>query len=670
MEELKKRLTQKKHNRSQSSKEEESNYSQKYNISSEKSEYFLTLKLLKKKNIILIKCSPKNSLIIYEIKIEFVQLKKKSRLFCVSKNIEDAYKILMNLFNKNKVNIVEENNNSINLILLVPNLIDNSEETISFNLNRNKINGILSSEDINNKELLNNILKNNNGINLGLNIIEKIDKLSKNDLEKDIKIQKLIIYFNQTLEEIKNIKKDVEKIKKHLGISDSSENEENEEKEVDNEGEEDENKMYEEDENNLNEENEEDKEEMRNSEIDDKEESKYKSNDLKEEYKNKEDIHNLKEKLTKTLVKINENNSPNKDTDSKLKQKSSQIKQQKQLNLNNSNINNNSCPQLSFYKNLTKKTTSKYYGDNNFIVFESLKKELILVYSVNHYSIQFYNIEEDKLIKNIQDAHKSQINNFRYARDNILSRDLVLSVADKNKNIKIWDFENYDCILNIESVYFDGFLFSSCFLIDEIHKNNYIITINFNSEPLKIFDFKGINIRNIDNNEDKSYIVDTFFNSYQKKYYIVVGNENYIISYCFEDGLIYKKYHDYTSDDCVHMFFTINYKETNVHLIEADLIGYIRIWNFDTGSLVKKFIIGDKVKLKGLCLWNEIYLFVGASDKTVKLVDIQKGEVLDNLKCNEIICNIKKISSKKLGECLLLQGKSFNGQIKLWKKIN
>ena len=118
------------------------------------------------------------------------------------------------------------------------------------------------------------------------------------------------------------------------------------------------------------------------------------------------------------------------------------------------------------------------------------------------------------------------------------------------------------------------------------------------------------------------------------------------------------------------MFFTLYQKENDIFLIEADLIGYVRMWNFDAGTLIKKYIIGEKLKLRGMCLWNENFLFVGASDRKVKLVDLKTGEILDNLKCNEIVCNIKKINSKKFGECLLMQGKSNNGQIKLWKNIN
>ena len=151
--------------------------------------------------------------------------------------------------------------------------------------------------------------------------------------------------------------------------------------------------------------------------------------------------------------------------------------------------------------------------------------------------------------------------------------------------------------------------------------------------------------------------------------YIILGGEKYIVSYNFEEQTIYKQYYDFSSN-CVHMYFEICTKEGKIYLIESDIVGFVRIWDFDVGSMLKKYLIGEKLKLRGICLWNEDYVFVGASDRKIKLVDLKNGEVVDNLKCNDIVTTIKKIYSYKFGECLLLQGRSNNGQIKLWKKIN
>lgn len=660
MDELKKRLSQKKRCRPQSPTKSEVNIKQKYVLNNENSEYFITLKLFIEKNKIIIKCYPRTSEVKYEASFQLEELKEKNRIFNVCKNLEDAYKIFMNILNKKKAKVVDNNNESVNLILAIPNYIDNVEENISFNLIKIiNFNGVMYDEAEASK-MINDMFKDSKTANFGIHLVKKIITLSRKDSEKDTQIRKLIIHLNKSLEALNDIKKDIKKIKKHVGMSDNSEK----------------------DEDNDEDDEEEDKINEEEDEIEDYEEeekdSKFKFNEEKEEdyENNKEDIENLKEKLKYNIIKLNESKiSKEKDEEEKmnLSNKINLHNSEIRINSNNSNNSNNlNCfsPQLSFYKNLTKKTTSKYYGDNNFTVFESRNKEIILVYSTSHNSIHFYDIEQDKLLKNIQEAHKSQITNFRYVLDKNLNRDLLLSISDKIKNIKIWDIKYYNCILNIEKAYNDGFLFSACFLIDEINKKGYILCVNYNSEPLKIFNFEGNNVRNINNCEDQSYIVDTFFNSYQKKYYIIVGNENFIISYNFEEGIVYKRYYDNTTNNCLHMFFTVNSKEADVYLIEADLLGYVRIWNFDTGILLKKYLIGQKLKLRGICLWDDNYLFVGASDRKVKLIDLKNGDIIDNLKCNESVCTIKKINSYKYGECLLLQGKSNNGQIKLWKNIN
>ena len=650
MDELKKRLSQKKRYRPKSPTKTDTNIKQKYVLNDENTEYFVTLKILEN-NKIMIKCHPRPSQVKYEAQYQLEELREKNRIFNVCKNIEEAYKILMNILNKKKGEIIEQNKDSIDLIISIHSYIDNIDENISFNLVRILTDNDKIFEDTNQ---MNDVVKNTNN-----NFIQKFTNLAKNDKEQDVKIEKIIIHLNRVLEEVNKLKRDVKRIKSHIGLYDNSENDE------ENEEDDEEDKISEED----------DDKDDENEDYEE-EEKEYPINNNKD-VDNQDDTDNLKEKLKQNLIKLNtkktKDKNGNKDDEVTLNinNKINNIENpETQLNSINSHNLNNYFPQLSFYKNIAKKTTSKYYGDNNFTVFESINKEIILVYSTCHNSIDFYDMEHDKLLKNIQGAHKAQITNFRHVREKNANRDLVLSISDKIKNIKIWDIKYYNCILNIEKVYIDGFLFSACFLIDEINKNEYIITVNYNSEPLKIFDFEGKIVRKINNREDKSYIVDSFYNSYQRKYYIIVGNENFIVSYNFEEGEIYKKYYDNTTDNCLHMFFRINCQEKVVYLIEADLLGYVRIWNFDTGVLLKKYLIGQKLKLRGICLWDDNYLYVGASDKKVKLIDLKNGEIVDNLKCGESVCTIKKINSYKYGECLLLQGKSNNEQIKLWKNIN
>ncbi len=527
--------------------------------------------------------------------------------------------MIINLLEKKKGKIIKENNDKINLILLVPNYIDNIEDTISFNLIKIKS----GKKDGNESE---DIITNND-YNLSLYFIDQINELKKSHLERDANFEKMQIHFNKYLDELNNLKKEVQNIKKKIGMTDSEESDKNEDEE-------------EEDEDKINEE-----EENEKSKEDKNSENKNEEKDIK--------MNEVKTPKINIILK-NMNTTPKK-----------MIK-----NKNNNNNSSNNYPHLSFYKNLTMKTNSIYQGDNNFAVFETLNKDIMLVYSANNCSMCFYDIDKDKLLKIIPQAHKNQITNFRYGRDKNNSRDLVLSISDKNKNIKVWEVSTFTCILNIENVYFDGFLFSSCFLIDENARKNYIITINFSTEPIKIFNLRGNIVKSIDNREYYTYIVDCYHNSFQKKYYVITGNENFIVSYNFDDGKVYNKYCDYSSESCIHMFFEITVKDKDTFLIETDLLGYVRVWNFDSGSMIKKYLVGKNLKLRGICLWNENYIFVGSNDKKILLIDLNNGNILDNLKCNEVACTIKKINSYKFGECLLFMGKSYNGKIKMWKNIS
>ena len=86
------------------------------------------------------------------------------------------------------------------------------------------------------------------------------------------------------------------------------------------------------------------------------------------------------------------------------------------------------------------------------------------------------------------------------------------------------------------------------------------------------------------------------------------------------------------------------------------LDGNIRIWDFHSGNIINKILVGNYY-LKGLCLWNKDYIFVGCGDNQIKLVDSNNGNILNNLKGhNGYVLTLKKINHPKYGESLLSQG--------------
>ena len=74
--------------------------------------------------------------------------------------------------------------------------------------------------------------------------------------------------------------------------------------------------------------------------------------------------------------------------------------------------------------------------------------------------------------------------------------------------------------------------------------------------------------------------------------------------------------------------------------------------------------------LIGICLYNNKYLFVGCENGDMKLIELNKGEIIKNIKYNNNdIITIKKIIHPQYGECLIIQN-ILDGQIIIFKIKN
>ena len=120
-------------------------------------------------------------------------------------------------------------------------------------------------------------------------------------------------------------------------------------------------------------------------------------------------------------------------------------------------------------------------------------------------SIICLNIIDNKKVIEIKNAHSEPITNFRHFLDKINERDIFLSISIKNSNIKLLNFSNMECIANIENVYKNKYnthyLLFACFLTN--NNQNFILTggdgrTNFDKPPIKIFNFKGICLKDLD----------------------------------------------------------------------------------------------------------------------------------------------------------------------------
>jgi WD40 repeat protein len=324
---------------------------------------------------------------------------------------------------------------------------------------------------------------------------------------------------------------------------------------------------------------------------------------------------------------------------------------------------------IKFFKDLTNDSFKEEIFLNTFYVFKSVNDIFYLVYSNRNLSIIFHNLIDDKKIGEIKNAHSYDISNFRHKYDQINHRDLLFSISFYDNNIKLWNINNLECLINIRNINSYGFLYSACFLQE--NDQIYIITSNFvfggtYVESIKIYDLTGINIKEINDSNYDTYTIDAYYDKKLSKNYIITSNYNYSKSYDYNNNELYHKYYECESFE--HRCIIINdYDKDLIKLIESSADGNIRIWDFHKGFLLKKIKIINE-ELYGICQWSNDYIFVGCKDKCIRLVDIIEGKIIKLITSDNFFgeyITIIKIIHPYYGECLLSQGFLYDN-IKLW----
>ena len=123
------------------------------------------------------------------------------------------------------------------------------------------------------------------------------------------------------------------------------------------------------------------------------------------------------------------------------------------------NIKNINPREIQFFKNII--SNAKIFGfiENSFIVFESIHKLLCLIYTNQKNSIISYDLAKNIKINEIKNAHKKSISNYRYCFDKIKKRELIISISLEDNNIKLWDFNNLECLFKFKEVNTEGIIY-------------------------------------------------------------------------------------------------------------------------------------------------------------------------------------------------------------------
>ena len=309
--------------------------------------------------------------------------------------------------------------------------------------------------------------------------------------------------------------------------------------------------------------------------------------------------------------------------------------------------------------------------ESSFLTFKSNNNILFLIYSDEVHSIFCYNLINFQLINKISKAHDSYIVNLKHFYDKNNARDLILSASSGDNNIKLWQFENWLCLHNFIDINCFDFLFAACFLN---YKNQiYILSSNYSndntSEPIKVFDLEGHKIQEVKNSKEQVFHIDTFYDEKLLTDYIVTSNENRVISYNFNKNDIYFKYEDREDDRKIsHYSFIVKEINKLVNIIESGWDGYIRVWEFHSGKLLKKIKILDTY-LNGINLLDNKYLLVGCKNNKILIVDLNNSKVINELFGHiKDVIGIKTIDHIKYGKCLVSKG--YEGQIIFWISSN
>ena len=269
-----------------------------------------------------------------------------------------------------------------------------------------------------------------------------------------------------------------------------------------------------------------------------------------------------------------------------------------------------------------------------------------------------YDLINNKVVNEKKDAHESFITDFRY--QNLDGKDVIMSISLLDNNLKLWNFNNWECILNLKQVNKGCELKSACFLTDK--GQFYIATSNAGVaelhnletlEQIKIFDLKGNKVKEINDSKENTFLIDSFHDDKTSKTYLVTCNWDNLKSFDFNEGKLFHLYKE--SEGKIHFSMAI-LKDGDVNkLISSSYDSHVRIWNFNTGELLKTIKVYDDC-IYGICLWNNKYLFVGALRSDLLLVNLDEGKVDKTFNVNNILnFNVKKINIPNLGDCLLMK---------------
>ena len=308
------------------------------------------------------------------------------------------------------------------------------------------------------------------------------------------------------------------------------------------------------------------------------------------------------------------------------------------------------------------------------IIFESLKKEIILIFSylVNtkeklnfntYYNIDCYNITTNQLIKRIYKAHSEQISFIKHYYD--INRDIVLTLSVDNTCV-IYDMtNNWKVIVNKKNIgdnrgkrdYMYP-VWSACLYFDK-ENNKFLITSCFDDKVLKVFNFNSELIKKINNVNQIRFVDIEYDKKTNKNYIITYGNKN-SCSFEYDSGEIFNIYNN--GEKYITNNVLIKEIESKKFLIETNNKGFLNFYDFYSGN--KLFHNNyNNIALYKILDWNNDYLLISTNNRLI-VFDIKSKKFIKELIEEINIDYIDKFIHPDFDESLLT--KNLYGGITMW----
>ena len=364
------------------------------------------------------------------------------------------------------------------------------------------------------------------------------------------------------------------------------------------------------------------------------------------------------EKMINNINKINQNMNEYKNNNKEIKFFSETDKIIKLVNkfglissegnkINQQEVNvniNNFDPQK--IKNI-KKITNNCGRGNDYVCdaicfFISKENEYVLGYidaNSGNKSIIFYDVNNNKEIKKINNAHNKGIHSIKYYDYSLY--DLILSTS-YNDDLKLWNYNECLNILTISQIFNEtNGVYSACIIFNENISHIFCVgEYNY----IKVYDAEGNLYRNIGKNDEYRSYIDIF--EINEKKYIVSGGNKGITVFNYPDLTEYFCFVE-NNDSNYHNYAKIIKINEIYNLIDVGSFKMIKIWDFMNKTLIAKISSNISSGFGAFSAINNKYLIIGGRDGSIKEFDLEKRIMIKNFENQHPSCAVLGIKSIK-----------------------